>query len=152
MLKYLRIAVTAFSLTACVLLVALWVRSYWRWEHVALGATPGQGFLVASANGAPLFQYDDAYGTAWRRIKWHVHSAPTPEQPFGERRRILKGFDWHTFGSGFALSVPYWFLVVLAIALAAVPWFPWSRRFSLRTLLIATTLIAMGLGIIVMSR
>ena len=27
MLKYLRIAVTALSLTACVLLVALWVRS-----------------------------------------------------------------------------------------------------------------------------
>ena len=29
MLKYLRIAVTALSLTACVLLIALWVRSYW---------------------------------------------------------------------------------------------------------------------------
>jgi hypothetical protein len=29
MLKYLRIAVTAVSLTVCVLLVALWVRSYW---------------------------------------------------------------------------------------------------------------------------
>lgn len=28
MLKYLRIAVTALCLTACVLLIALWVRSY----------------------------------------------------------------------------------------------------------------------------
>jgi hypothetical protein len=28
MLKYLRIAVTALSLTVCVLLIALWVRSY----------------------------------------------------------------------------------------------------------------------------
>ena len=28
MLKYLRIAVTALSLTACVLLIALWLRSY----------------------------------------------------------------------------------------------------------------------------
>jgi hypothetical protein len=28
-LKYLRIAVTALSVTACVLLIALWVRSYW---------------------------------------------------------------------------------------------------------------------------
>src|SRR5688500_11249350 len=34
MLKYLRIAVTALSLTACVLLVALWVRSYWQLELV----------------------------------------------------------------------------------------------------------------------
>jgi hypothetical protein len=29
MLKYLRIAVTAVSLMACVLLVALWARRYW---------------------------------------------------------------------------------------------------------------------------
>ena len=29
MLKHLRITVTALSVTACVLLVALWVRSYW---------------------------------------------------------------------------------------------------------------------------
>ena len=28
-MRYLRIAVTTLSLTACVLLVALWVRSYW---------------------------------------------------------------------------------------------------------------------------
>jgi hypothetical protein len=33
MLKYVRIAVTALSLTACVLLVALWVRSYWHFDY-----------------------------------------------------------------------------------------------------------------------
>ena len=32
--QYLRIAVTVLSLTACVLLVALWVRSYWQLELV----------------------------------------------------------------------------------------------------------------------
>ena len=35
MLKYLRIAVTALSLTACVLLIALWVRSYWSRDLIA---------------------------------------------------------------------------------------------------------------------
>ena len=34
-------------------------------------------------------------------------------------------------------------------ALAAAPWIRWSRRFSLRTLLIATTLVAVVLGLIV---
>jgi hypothetical protein len=41
MLKYLRIAVTALCLTACVLLVALWVRSYWRIESGTLHLVGG---------------------------------------------------------------------------------------------------------------
>jgi hypothetical protein len=35
MLHYLRIAVTALNLTGCVLLIALWVRSYSRTEIVS---------------------------------------------------------------------------------------------------------------------
>ena len=50
------------------------------------------------------------------------------------------------------VCVPYWFLVLLSVAdLPSHPWLRW--RFSLRTLLIATTLVAVVLGIIVwMSR
>src|SRR5262245_38512210 len=44
-------------------------------------------------------------------------------------------------------TVPYWFLALLAALLTAVPWT--RRRFSLRTLLIATTLVAIALGAIV---
>ena len=47
------------------------------------------------------------------------------------------------------LSMPYWFLAALATSLSIFPWTNWSRRFSLRTLLIATTLVAVGLGLIV---
>jgi hypothetical protein len=36
--------------------------------------------------------------------------------------------------------------------LALVPWIRWPKRFSLRTLLITTTLVAVGLGIVVASR
>src|SRR5687768_4398760 len=35
--RFLRIAVTALSLTACVLLIALWVRSYSRYDYAKLG-------------------------------------------------------------------------------------------------------------------
>ena len=45
--------------------------------------------------------------------------------------------------------VPYWFPVAILASLAAVPWIRWSKRFSLRTLLIATTLVAVGFGIVV---
>jgi hypothetical protein len=47
--------------------------------------------------------------------------------------------------------VPNWFLVLLAAMLAAVPWIHLSCRFSLRTLLIATALVAAALGLIVIS-
>ena len=47
------------------------------------------------------------------------------------------------------IMVPHWFLILLSALLAYVPWLRfWSTRFSLRTLLIVTTLIAVGLGLI----
>jgi hypothetical protein len=48
------------------------------------------------------------------------------------------------------LDVPYWFAVMLMIVASATPWFP--LRFSLRTLLIATTLVAVVLGLAVWLR
>jgi hypothetical protein len=52
-----------------------------------------------------------------------------------------------TNGSGYPVYWPDWFVVLGCVV---APWIKWSRRFSLRTLLIATTLVAVGLGIIVM--
>jgi hypothetical protein len=55
--------------------------------------------------------------------------------------------------SSLKIVVPFW-LPVLATgatgAAACVPWIRW--RFSLRTLLIATTLVAVALGVVVISR
>jgi hypothetical protein len=38
LLAVMRVAVTAVSLTACVLLIALWVRSYWRADSMPISA------------------------------------------------------------------------------------------------------------------
>ncbi len=51
--------------------------------------------------------------------------------------------------SGARLVIADWLPTLLFATLAAVPWLPWSNRFSLRTLLIATTLVAVVLGLIV---
>jgi hypothetical protein len=49
-----------------------------------------------------------------------------------------------------AYAFPHWFVVLLFTTLAAAPWlFKICWRFSLRTLLIATTLVAVVLGLIV---
>ncbi len=47
------------------------------------------------------------------------------------------------------IVVPHWFLVLLSAAFAAAPWIRWSNRFSLRALLIGTTIVAVLLGAIV---
>src|SRR3954447_21045285 len=47
-------------------------------------------------------------------------------------------------------DIPYWFPLLISIAFAAAPWLRELKlRFSLRTLLVATTLIAVVLGLIV---
>jgi hypothetical protein len=60
MLKYLRIAVTALSLTACVLLVALWVRSCSRNDNLTFaGFANLQTDLLQSNDGAVVVAYYD---------------------------------------------------------------------------------------------
>jgi hypothetical protein len=49
-------------------------------------------------------------------------------------------------------QLPYWLIVVFTVALAAAPSLHWSKRFSLRSPLITTTLVAVGLGLIVWLR
>jgi hypothetical protein len=46
------------------------------------------------------------------------------------------------------LVAPFWFAILISIMAATLPWIQWSLRFRLRTLLIATTLVAVVLGLI----
>ena len=64
----------------------------------------------------------------------------------GVWRRVISGFRSARYG----WLLPYWVIVFSAAACASMPWLPW--RFSLRTLLIATTLVAVVLGLIVWLR
>ena len=59
------------------------------------------------------------------------------------------GFGMTEAGGDRHLFVPHWFLVVSAALLAAVPWVGWKKRFSLMTLLVVMTLVAVGLGTLV---
>ena len=58
------------------------------------------------------------------------------------------GFGYLANPNSAAVRIPMWALLFLSIAASAAPWLPF-KRFSLRTLLIATTLVAVVLGLFV---
>jgi hypothetical protein len=58
----------------------------------------------------------------------------------GFRYTIWSNGAWHVWG-------PLWAVDVMLAPVGALPWLRW--RFSLRTLLIAATVVAVGLGLIV---
>src|SRR5688500_133070 len=140
--RYIRIAVTALSLTACVFLVALWVRSYWWHDIVACGITSKDAIRIDSTNGGLSLIHVSLHGFPATFEKWDVASIWSPSQglfPIGFAESYA-GFSIK-FTDGFSLSVPYWFLVPLFAALGTLTYTSKLRRFSLRTLLIATTLV-----------
>jgi hypothetical protein len=145
-LKYLRISATAFSLTACVLLIALWVRSYWRVDsltyihsinRVICGHSfPGRWIVLVTPKTIAHRPGLESYA-----ITQHFDS--------GVPNSFL-GFYYHTSPGATMLAIPCWFMVSSFAVLSVTAGFPWMpRRFSLRTVLIATTLVAVGLGVIV---
>ena len=66
-----------------------------------------------------------------------------------KREGALRALDFHTTISEnyTVFTAPHWSLIVVTAAMALAPWT--KRRFSLRTLLIATTLVAAVLGLLV---
>ena len=144
-LRYLRIAFSATCLIACVLLCVLWVRSY-RWFDQIIGPISTFSVVVSqSLNGQVLIEItDDANIVDKRERKWTWSASKLQSK-------------WNVLGlyklaspslySQLRVVFPYWFLMVLSGVASVAPWIRW--RFSLRTLLIATTLVAVGLGAIV---
>ncbi len=105
---------------------------YYIGNRVLLGVTADHG-------GFGLF-----YGP-WTRSKWDStwqHGSCEPS-PFPGR------FRWVTIHRITTIGVPAWFSVSCAILGIAEPWTGRYLRFSLRTLLITTTLFALALGTVV---
>ena len=61
----------------------------------------------------------------------------------------MVGANLHIWERGWTLMVSYGWVLVITGLLAMAPWTSLAPRFSLRTLLIVMTLVAVGLGVIV---
>ena len=143
-MKYrkLRIAFSAACLIACVLLVVLWVRSYQSADVFSGGVFDVQG-KVESAYGVLCFKLlrEDGY---WRHTSFEVVSEYF-EEILRNKRFLLR---WNSEYGG-VMFLPHWFIALIFATFAAAPWIRWSKRFTLRTLLLAITLVAILLGTVI---
>ncbi len=134
-----------------VLLVALWVRSLSYSDSASAPLPGGRGFIVESVGSRTDIQLYYAL-----RLPWHTQTYSLKEigTVFSPEPLEGLGFDFYPRETYCGLTLPYWFNVLLTFGVTVCPWIrlEWFRRFSVRTLLIATTLVAVGLGLIVWLR
>jgi hypothetical protein len=137
---------TAFSVTcliACVLLIALWARSYSCVDTLS-GFSPSTFvFGLGSERGTLGAEWQPNAASFLHITRWQPKSYAPGSKP------ITQFFCHHTARGTISISLPTWFTVFVLSLAAAAPWIGWSNRFSLRTLLIAMTLVAVVLGLIV---
>ena len=149
-MKYrkLRIAWSVAWGIVAVLLCVFWVRSvsFSRDESVWI-YTPRGGVTLVNLYGKAILKVAIRAGAVPNVVTGMQSSVnPQPELSF-YGMKFYAGFLLRRGSNNFDLFMPYWFLTLLSLSLAPLAWL--HRRFSLRTLLIATTLVALALGLIV---
>jgi len=169
--RKLRIAWSVLGGIACVLLIVLWVRSYFSWD-IALANLWGKNFQANSTGGRLSFSTMsrpmNLGATEWvitsKQRETETQKQQGPRGPSRPSPRIGRNPRQHqppnrtpTFSvtasqtpslTVYGLGMPYWAWLLLPATAAAIPWIGRLRRFSLRTLLIATTLVSVLLGLI----
>jgi len=155
-MKYrkLRIAWSVVCGVACVLLIALWVRNYRNRDSYPNPLLKTGNFAIYSNNGVLMamqsFWFENASTESVGYFMPNTWQADVGGYGPNRPHEGLSGFyiAIHSRAS-WMVQIPHWFPVVLAgmaSMTCAATWFRW--RFSLRTLSIATTLVAIVLGLI----
>lgn len=146
--RKLRIAFSTMCVLASVLLIALWARSTRTLDFLGWNKTRyGWGVSITSFHGRCEFSFA-SYNKAWTNMKagFTSKAVPNANWSWSSNPWLDFGINSTDMGNHF-LMVPHWFLVLVTSFLAVTPWIPWY--FSLRTLIVATTLLAVILGLAV---
>ncbi len=135
-IRKLKIAVSAASILACVLVLALWVRSHWVCDTVTwnggrrVAVFSGHGYIRVSASNTTLARAP--------LLRWQPGITMMPDG--------IGPWDFQASRQHIFLAFPHRFPVVVLILLAVAPWIHW--RYSLRAMLIAVTVVALALGLL----
>jgi len=155
---WFRIAMSLFFGLLAVALCVLWVRSH-HWARDAIQRVPVVGGIhFISSQGSVSVEAQRLPKNPPKTFSWNqsikvlskselaevfsTHTGSLAPDYSGFQFRFRSGADWK-------FSVPYWLLALVSGMLATVLGLRINYRFSLRTLLIATTLLAVMLGVVV---
>jgi hypothetical protein len=177
MIRRVLIALSALSLLLCLALVAFWVRSYHKADRLHGRLWGKHSFIIASKQGRLTivgFRWHGASLWRWGVLSYPTEDAMSfPVGNMQQYDRVL-GFGvirrpiYHVmppvqetargtmlvFGAataalrGSAGIVPYWCLVLVFALQSALLAARWPLRYSLRSLMLVVTLVAVVLGLI----
>ena len=143
--RKLRIAWSVGCGVLCVLLVVLWVRSYW-W-HYTLSFNYRTSAVDAVSSDGELNWFRVEHPTPLT-FGWHL-SVHSPDDEVHRYMTYIRPQLEKCTRAG----VSYWHTTIACAIAAVASWVtvPWRnfKQFSLRTLLITTTFVAVVLGLIV---
>jgi hypothetical protein len=134
-----RMAFAIASACFCLLLIALWARSYKTCD--LLSRTAGNGWITAigSDAGSPYFihmylananaGYELPRDTNWQYLR-------------AKARGGWPKYGWAWNAQKMKIQVPYYLLVGFTAPPTLVSGLPWFRQFNLRSLLVVMTLLA----------
>jgi hypothetical protein len=151
--RLLRIAVSAMFGILCLLLIALWVRSYSHYDMTLAPLGPKRLLQVISCHGqfyfgtAPI-EHLDGFP---KRLYWIPRSGPRENMPrFTQDMSTFLGVVYWRIRpkrQEKQFAIPYWMLTCLSGLLAVGVALKRSWRYSLRTLLLGMMLVAVLLGL-----
>ena len=149
-LRYLRLLCATLCGIACVLLCVLWVRSYSSSVFVVM-PLPGPlgSVLIEPAHGrvTACAVYGQRLANGSNASPWGIHYKSLDEWEPGRPPLAARGnFTLSRWKQFYCLIVPYWFFALTSGLLGVMFFQKQTLRFSLRTLLIVTALLAVLLG------
>jgi|1186.fasta_scaffold75283_2 hypothetical protein len=138
-----RIAFSAFSAVACILLMLWWARSFTWYDDWLVKFCNSEWTNGSSADGRMIIWFEHAHIGHW----FELNISPLAgHRPAGKYERL----PWFRFfrsssGNSYSLCFAHCLLAIIMVGTALVPWCP--RRFSVRGLLVTTTVVALVIGL-----
>jgi hypothetical protein len=147
MKRRLRIAVSVFFALMAVVLCGLWVRSYSQYEMLVVPVGSEVDYDITSDRGTVYLRRLTNVPNEW---DWPYYVNYNEFVQGRDDRTVSESWDldWDSDGNAW-LTTPYWFWVLATATVSILQWARTRMSFSLRTMLIATTLVAVVLGLAV---